>query len=414
MIMKAEMVGETPYKKFMFDTDFDELAERREKARAKAAAEAARREVGEAEPEPAPEPEAPTYSEEDLARAREEGLAEGRRLGTEEASSTVDKQIADTLNAIMEKTQSLFETQAEANQELTHHAVSVASALVRKLFPTLNQQTALDQVQSMLEAALGQLSGEAEIIIRVPTDLAEVLHERVEAVSELSGFRGTLKILGDPGLTVGDCRLEWSSGGVKRSAKDLARQLDEIVARNLKTTTPAESDPEPTADAQADARTDAPEEPAAPAPAEAPPALQAAAAEAEAMPTAEGAAMAEAPAADPVAEPLATAPETSAVAEAGAEAAPMEPHPAPESVDDSVSGPPPVPSEELISEIEAAIPAAAIDTEDSHAPVPSEDLVADAAPEGTQDDTPESSEEAAPEPERYGGADLELEDDLKD
>ena len=41
MIMKAEIVGETPYKKFMFDTDFDELAERREKARAKAAAEAA-------------------------------------------------------------------------------------------------------------------------------------------------------------------------------------------------------------------------------------------------------------------------------------------------------------------------------------------------------------------------------------
>ena len=86
MIMKAEIVGETPYKKFMFDTDFDELAERREKARAKAAAEAAMREAGEPEPEPEPEPEAPTFSEDDLVRAREEGLAEGKRLGTEEAS----------------------------------------------------------------------------------------------------------------------------------------------------------------------------------------------------------------------------------------------------------------------------------------------------------------------------------------
>ncbi|MEQ9558069.1 MAG: FliH/SctL family protein [Rhodospirillales bacterium] len=391
----------------MFDTDFDELAERRAKARAKAAAEAAKREAGEPEQEPEPEPETPTYSEEDLTRAREEGLAEGKRLGTEEASSTVDKQIADTLNSIVQQAQSLFEAQADENQNLTHHAVSVASALVRKLFPTLNQQTAQDQVQSMLEAALGQLSGEPEIIVRVPADLAESLHGRVEGVSELSGFRGNIKILGDPALTVGDCRLEWSSGGVKRSAKDLARELDDIVARNLKTPAQPETDPESDAAAE-------------------PEAVEAAAdiAPEHAEEIAVDAVTDDDPAAEPTAEIPATAPEEAPeMAAAVAEAAPslpdaseaVEPQPAPDLSADAISdGPPPVPSEEIMAETGTAAAAAPVSEEDTPAPVPSEDLVADPAPEGTQDDMPQSPEEAAPEPERYGGADLELEDDLKD
>lgn len=405
MIMKAEIVGETPYKKFMFDTDFDELAERREKARAKAAAEAAMRDAGEPEPEPEPEPEAPTYSEDDLARAREEGLAEGKRLGTEEASSTVDKQIADTLNTIAQQTQSLFEAQTEANEGLTHHAISVAAALVRKLFPTLNHQTAQDQVQSMLETVLSQLSGEPEIIVRVPADLAEALHERIQAVSELSGFRGNIKLLGDPALAVGDCRLEWSSGGVMRSANDLARELDDIVARNLKTPATPEADPEPATDT-----VDAPQASASPAaelentqPAET--VADAPTEPADEMTTDAGANNGQT--AEPAIETPATQPETAETTAAPA----AEPAPS----DAAADGPPPVPSEEIMAEIEIAPPAVTGSEEDTHAPVPSEDLIADAAPEGTQDDTSSSSEEeAAPEPKRIGGADLELEDDLKD
>lgn len=406
MTMKAEIVGETPYKKFMFDTDFDELAERREKARAKAAAEAAMREAGAPEPEPEPEPEAPTFSEDDLARTRAEGLAEGKRLGTEEASSTVDKQIADTLNTVVQQTQSLFDAQAEANEGLTHYAVSVAAALVRKLFPTLNQQTAQDQVQSMLETVLGQLSGEPEVIVRVPADLAEALHDRIQAVSEMSGFRGNIKLLGDSALAVGDCRLEWSSGGVMRSTRDLARELDDIIARNLKSPAMPEADPEPATDTA-----DAPQAAASPAiePETAQPVEMTADVAPE--PTDEIAADAGADSvqtAEPAIEPPATQPET-----AETTAAPMA-EPAPSLPDGAMDGPPPVPSEEIMAEIEAAAPAAPISEEDTHAPVPSEDLIADAAPEGTQDDTSPSSEEAAPEPKRIGGADLELEDDLKD
>ena len=414
MILKADTVGDTPYKKFMFDTDFDELAERRERARAKAAAEAAGQEE---EPEPEPEPEVPTFSEEDLARAREEGRTEGLRVGTEQAASATEKQIADALTTIVQQAQSLFDAQAETNQNLTHHAVSVASALVRKLFPTLNQQTAQDQVQSMLETALGQLSGEPEIIVRVPADLAEDLHGRIEAVSAMSGFRGNVKVLGDPALTIGECRLEWSSGGVMRSTKDLAKQLDEIVARNLATaghpgaTDAMDAETEAADTETADASPPAPAEISTAEPAEAAPVP------ADAMPEAASEAEASAPVISESAVPAITAEPTPAAAEEEpSESAPdtdMAPETAePLTAENISAGPPPVPSAEIIAEAAGGVPENTAD-ETALAPVPSEDLVAE--PAADQQQTPEENDEAARDDKpKYGGADLELEDDLKE
>ncbi|GEM_PF-154745 len=422
------MAGDTPYEKFMFDTDFDVLAEEREKARANANAEPDAAAQAETTPEPEPEPEAPTYSEEDLEQARVAAHAEGRQQGMDEAASAAEKQIADTLNAIVQKTQALFDAQAEANQDLARDAVAVAAALVKKLFPTLNQETAVAQIEQMLREALGQQTGASEITVRVPADLAEGLHDRIEGVSEMAGFRGDIKVLGDPALAPGDCRLEWASGGVSRSTAELAEQLDEIVARHLETD--ATRHPGPAAE-EAAAPEAAPEAPDAPAlePAPGAPEPQAASEEAPAtdtqvepevpseptpMPEAEAA-----PAPEPTPEPADLASADPAPAEMAAPAMPApaeEPLPAPSQpsddifapseeaaapetdveaepvldADDIAGGPPPVPSEEFLAEAEAD---AALHPHmegrgaEDHAPVPSDDLTAEPEPEKTAEET---------------------------
>ena len=178
------MAADTQYKKFMFDTDFDELAEMHRRARAKQEAENEQgaAEAAAAEPEAEPEPEAPTFSEEDMAQAREEALLEGKRLGAEEAAAATEQKISDTLGSIAGKLQEMFDSQAAAHEEQARQAISVAATLVRKLFPTLNAQTAEDQVEAMLRSVLGPVSGEAEIIVRVPEDLAEELPKELRMV----------------------------------------------------------------------------------------------------------------------------------------------------------------------------------------------------------------------------------------
>ena len=412
MIFKPNTAGETEYKKFMFDTDFDELAERQERARAeqkeKKAAEAEDAE-SEAQDEPEPEPEAPTFSEEDLAKAREEGMAEGKQIGIDEAASAVEKQIGDTLNAIATQAQGLAEAQDTANQDMIRHAVSVAAALVKKLFPTLNQQTAQDQVQVMLENALTQVSGEQEIIVRVPETLAEDLHERIESVTSLSGFQGNVKILGDPGLNVGDCRLEWSTGGVARSAEQLAGQLDEIIDRNLGdmsagTAENIEVSAEPAvAEQQPEEQ---PEEPAA----EAAEAIEPSpAAEAEAEMPAEQADMTEQTAAaeDEVAEPPVAQPEAPAEEPMAVETSPDMPDAAPDVTQaEAVEEPAveaaepepdaPVPSSQLFDEpvmpapTDVEVPAEQEAAPDEHAPVPSSEAMHEAPPEPEPEETAEA------------------------
>ena len=372
------MAGDTQYKKFMFDTDFDELAEMHRRARAKQEAGLDQDEPENAEPEPEPEPEAPTFSEEDMARAREEALLEGKRLGAEEAAAATEQKISDTLSAISGKLQEMFDSQAAAHEEQARQAISVAATLVRKLFPTLNAQTAEDQVEAMLRSILGPVSGESEIIVRVPESLAADLADRIEAVAEISGFRGDMKILADPALSIGDCSLEWSSGGVARSAKELAKQLDEIIARNLGDAIEAETEQAAEADVSA--------EPAAPAPpvSEAMPELHPEPAPEQ---TTEAA-----PLDQPPVQP---------------EPMPAMPAPTPAPVmEEAPSGPAPVPSQELMSD-QATVTASTqeIGDNEGHAPVPADDLAADT-----------TTEEAPAEPEtpQIGGADLELENDLKD
>ncbi|MEK9673838.1 MAG: hypothetical protein VW268_15265 [Rhodospirillaceae bacterium] len=238
MIAKAETVSGKQYKKFMFDRDFDEMLARQNAPGSHSFADGEMPEdaedAAEAEIEEEPEPEAPTFSEEDLFRTREEGLAEGRRLGIEEASSTNDKKISAALDTMVTQADGLFKAQEEANQGLTKSALSVAAALVHKLFPALNDRTALDQIEMMLTNAVEQLVGTPQIKIIVPADMAEALHDRIEKVTMLRSLSGNLKVIGEKDMSVGDCRLEWDRGGVSRSTKEFLASLDEIVDRNLK------------------------------------------------------------------------------------------------------------------------------------------------------------------------------------
>ena len=237
MIAKAEDVRKTEYKKFMFDTDFDDLPSYDEVQSGKRLVSSKGKDGSQEDDaqiaEPEPEPEAPSFTEEELRHAREQGLAEGREQGIAEAAEATEKQIGDGLDTMIKQVDILFEAQAQANHELAANAVAIAAALVRKLFPTLNKQTAIDQVEAMVRNAVTQLGNSSEILVRVPSDMAEAIHDRITAMTSITGLQGDLKVVGDADLVVGDCRLEWARGGVKRSAEELAHDLDEIIERNL-------------------------------------------------------------------------------------------------------------------------------------------------------------------------------------
>lgn len=209
-----------PAKKFLFETSFDveELP-----------LETVEDEAEEVEPEEI----IPTFSEEEVTAAREEGFATGKEEGINEASAATERQIVGLLNTLMEHFKELFNAQEKADSSILDSAISVAVAIARKAFPTLNERHGMEEIERMVDIALKNILDEPQVTLYTSPDLADTLSKRLGALTTQAGFKGKIQVLADETISAGDCRAEWSGGGAKRNMDELWQEIDEIVERNL-------------------------------------------------------------------------------------------------------------------------------------------------------------------------------------
>ncbi len=208
-------------RKFLFDTDF---APRQPAPPANQAEES---------PAPAPEaPPPPVFSEEDVALARKEGFAAGKREGINEAAAAVERQIAEILARIESSLPGLFVAQQQAAQSLQHDGMTVIQALARKTLPRLAENNGLGEIEHLAGVVLDRLRAEPRVIFRVNDGLTGAVEERLSALAGTKGYAGSVAVLGDAGIAPGDCRIEWSQGGAERQAAAILDEMDGIIQRN--------------------------------------------------------------------------------------------------------------------------------------------------------------------------------------
>lgn len=216
---------------FLFDRDFDVTDEAAELAKLKEAEEAeAQAESNEEEFE---EEIVPTFSEEELARARAEAFEEGRKKGSEEAMASIERETLDVIKALSQHMTELFSAQETANNTLLRDGVGIATAMMRKLFPEMNRQNALGEVRRLAESTLHRLIEEPRIIVRIHPDMEPQLADLVSDLKAGAGYEGRLLLKEDPKLEYGDCRLEWGDGSAERTADHLWQSIDQIIEENM-------------------------------------------------------------------------------------------------------------------------------------------------------------------------------------
>jgi flagellar assembly protein FliH len=208
-------------RKFLFDTDF---APRLPAPPANQAEEPAA---------PAPEaPPPPVFSEEDVAIARNEGFAAGKREGIVEASAAVERQIAETLARIEGSLPDVFAAQQKAAESLQHDGMTVIRALARKTLPSLAKDNGLGEIEHLAGVVLDRLRTEPRVVFKVNDGLTGALQEKLSALAGTKGYAGSVAVLGDAGIAPGDCRIEWSQGGAERQAAAILDEMDRIIQRN--------------------------------------------------------------------------------------------------------------------------------------------------------------------------------------
>lgn len=211
----------TTVRKFTFDLDFD-------------LPEVPKNTVEETlEEEQEPEEVVPTFSEEDLASARAEGRKKGHEEGRKEAADATEQRLLEAIEKATESLSQVFNEQAEANRDIARDTISIATTIARKLFPDLNARNALGEVERVVQETLNAITEEPRVQIMVHPDLREPFSERLATMTHRAGFDGKVFINPDPGMTLGDCRVEWSNGAAVRDTNVLWEMIDEIVERNL-------------------------------------------------------------------------------------------------------------------------------------------------------------------------------------
>jgi flagellar assembly protein FliH len=177
------------------------------------------------------EPPPPTYSEEELALARQESFEAGRQAGLQAAAEGTKRVMATALTVMGEQLRGIESRQEAANERRLEAAVAVAVTVVRKLQPQMSRRSGVDEIIGVVEECLSYLDDDIRVTVRVNPDHLDAIRGPAQRVATAFAFPGKLAFAGDQRLEPGDCRVEWGDGGAERDQARIWAEIDGLIAR---------------------------------------------------------------------------------------------------------------------------------------------------------------------------------------
>jgi flagellar assembly protein FliH len=162
-----------------------------------------------------------------LARAEEEAY----RNAFVAADAKVEGRAAAACERIAEAIAAMAQGLAAIEARLEAESVEVAVAVARKLAPELIAAEPFAEIGALAASCFRQLIAAPHVVVRVGEPIYESAHTRLQEIARLRGFEGRLVVLAEPGLALGDCRIEWADGGLSRDRAGTEAAICEAVER---------------------------------------------------------------------------------------------------------------------------------------------------------------------------------------
>jgi flagellar assembly protein FliH len=187
----------------------------------------------------------PAYTSEDIQRARADGIALGRAeaISEYEIERESEWRRHDTLAAVAERLAELLAKSAQVAEEAGRDALVIAGAVARKLLPRLYRERACSEIEGFVESVLARVQDEPAVTVHISPTLVDALAPTIEAAVAASGHEKRLRVMGDPAVAEGDCRIEWSGGGIIRDQTALWREIDTLMAESVGSVAPPPASP---------------------------------------------------------------------------------------------------------------------------------------------------------------------------
>lgn len=177
------------------------------------------------------EPPPPTFSEEELAAARNTAFTQGRAAGYADAVNDHTAVIMGVVQALQADIAGLM--QAEQQRQLAYNeaAIEIAGAMLRRLFPELASVNGLAEIQAVIATTLRERSEDPRLVIRVADGVLDIVQEQIDALAADAGFAGKLVLLAEAQFGPSDVRIEWAQGGAERNAQAILEQLEKALGQ---------------------------------------------------------------------------------------------------------------------------------------------------------------------------------------
>jgi flagellar assembly protein FliH len=157
----------------------------------------------------------------------------GYRKGFAAAKAETEQHAAVALQRIAAALEALNRGLGAVETRLETEAVEVAVAVARKLVPELMAREPFAEISALATDCFHHLVAAPHVVVRVNEWLHQGARDELERITHASGFTGRLVVLAEPDIAVGDCRIEWADGGVKRDQVATEAVIDEAVARYI-------------------------------------------------------------------------------------------------------------------------------------------------------------------------------------
>jgi flagellar assembly protein FliH len=157
----------------------------------------------------------------------------GYRKGFAAAKAETEQHAAVALQRIAAALEALNRGLGAVETRLETEAVEVAVAVAKKLVPELIAREPFAEIFALATDCFRHLVAAPHVVVRVNEWLHQGARDELERITHASGFDGRLVVLAEPDIAVGDCRIEWADGGVKRDQAATEAVIDEAVARYI-------------------------------------------------------------------------------------------------------------------------------------------------------------------------------------
>jgi len=163
------------------------------------------------------------------AQAAEEGRQAAFQAAEDQLGSKIDEQLALLVPALKEAVQQILDARQSWQRHWEQHALRVAAAIASRVVRRQIDKVPLITLDLMREA-LQLAQGNERITLRLHPDDRATLGERVEKLIGDLGSLADVRVLDDPSIGRGGCRVDTEFGSIDQQ---LETQLARITAELL-------------------------------------------------------------------------------------------------------------------------------------------------------------------------------------